>query len=426
MGSDLRGVTSADTCFNFALAGVQHSSGLFQTLVCIGVHELRRAGHRASFQPKNILHMVEKFAAADVNALDLYHLAGVCLEKKGYNDSTLIKSLKSGRFGLHCDRPLLWLWRHSSRQKKLSIDYFTSKSKDRVKINWDEIFEDASKPLVVDLGSGLGSSLLNLSTLSNSHDSKIVDSNTCVDSLQMAWSEINYVGADLNQAFVNFGLGIISRSTKRRGRVHFVCLSAEDLLHELQSYPGKLLLIMINFPSPYRLEVGSLAGNSQLPGKHSFMVTKNILRSIAELLAEDSSPNRGDAPEGLFLFQTKCEDVAVHVMNECLSLGTMECVPCKYPMEDVDLEYAKRGKRPKRVEEWLKATPLARAEGIMYSRTSLLPAFGRPETEVQCNYDNILVHRCLFRRRTWHFKDDSKNDETEGKKFAVNAEVDSY
>mmetsp|Transcript_41507 Transcript_41507/g.88435 ORF Transcript_41507/g.88435 Transcript_41507/m.88435 type:complete len:640 (+) Transcript_41507:108-2027(+) len=391
MGSDLRGPTSSDTSFNFVLAGAQRSSTLFQTLCCIGMHELERSGPRASFQPKNILHMVEKFAACDIRgqpALDLYHTAGVCLEKKGYRDARLIQSLKGGSFGFHSDRPLIWLWRFSSKQKKVSLSAILSKAKDRRTVEWDQIFYDASKPLVCDIGSGMGTSLLNLSVLTSIGRAK--DNSNPSDELQMTWSRCNYVGADLNRAMVNFGNGIISRDKARRvGRVHFLCLSAEDFLTELCSYPGEISLAMINFPSPYRL-CGE--GNLQLPSKDSdkFMVTKNVLLSIAELIGR----------EGLFLFQTKCEDLAVHVKNECLSLGAMEFLPIQNSMKNVDIQYEKNGKRPKRVDEWLKVVPFVeRAEGFMYSSASLLPKGGRPETEVQCSHDGSVVHRFILKSK---------------------------
>ncbi|KAL7534773.1 hypothetical protein ACHAXR_006069, partial [Thalassiosira sp. AJA248-18] len=378
MGSDLRGPTSSDASFNFALAGVQRSGSLFQTLRCIGVHELKRAGLRASFKPKHILQMVEKFAACDTqHAFDLYHIAGDILDKKGYIDSALIEKLKDGNFGFHCERPLIWLWRFSSRQKKVSE--IVSKSQEQRSIIWDNIFTDPSLPLVVDVGSGMGASLLNLSTLISRDESAEESSKADDHALQMTWSGFNYVGADLNLSMVNFGNGIISRdSTARRtGRAHFFCLSAEDFLIELHSYPGSVALIMINFPSPFRLAENG-AGNSQLPSKHSnrFMVSKEVLASVAGLLSNNSG-------NGLFLFQTKCEDVAVHVKNDCLSLGTLECIPCNNSVDDIEHLYKTSGKRPKRVDEWLKATPsVERAEGRMFSNTPLLPKAGRPETEV--------------------------------------------
>jgi hypothetical protein len=396
MGSDLRGTTASDACFNFSLAGLQHSYGLFRTLIYVGIHEIKRIGRRASFKPKHILHMIEKVAACDIqgqHAIDLFQAAGECLERKGYNDAGLIESLKEGTFGFHCQRPLIWLWRFSSRQKKLSTGNLTF-VKGTTSIDWAEIFLDPSKPIVVDIGSGLGASLLNLSALTNKHGSNVTSG---VEELHMAWSDFNYVGADLNQAFVNFGNGIVSRDSRRVGRVRCFCFSAENLLSELFSYSGRTALIMINFPSPFRLK-GTGSGNSQLPSMNSsrFMVTKDILELISRLLTK--SDDLGCDP--FFLFQTKCEDVAVLVKNECLALGTMEYVPCKKPMKDIDLEYKIVGKRPKRVNEWLTAEPLAeRAEGIMYSSTPLLPTPGQPETEVQAIYDRTVVHRLLFRRK---------------------------
>lgn len=396
MGSDLRGPTASDACFNFALAGLQDSHGLFRTLTLVGIHELRRTGRRDSFKPKKILHLVEKFAACDIrgqHAIDLYHAAGECLETKGYNDARLIESLKDGTYGFHSSGPLIWLWRFSSRQKKLATADAISNSKGMRSIGWAEIFHDPSKPVVVDLGSGMGASLLNLSALPSNYGANV---NSGGGGLHMAWSDFNYVGADLNQSFVNFGNGVVSRDSRRMGRVRFLCHPAETLLSELQFYTGGTALIMINFPSPYRLrETGS--GNSQLPSMSSnhFMATREILGLISRLLSK-SEDNDGD---NFFLFQTKCEDVAVMVFNECLALDTMEYVKCKNPMKDIDLQY-KNSKRPKRVDEWLTSAPLAeRAEGAMYSSKPFLPTAGRPETEVQCIHENIVVHRFLFQRK---------------------------
>lgn len=395
MGSDLRGVTSADACFNFALSGVNHMDSLFQSLCNVGIHELKRSGARASFQSKQILHMVEKFAASDIqgsHALELYHIAGICLETKGHSDVLLIEEMKSGKFGFSSKRPLIWLWRFSSkRRKEVPNSHFATKKLPMN--NWGKIFDDPSKPLVVDLGSGMGASLLNLANV-NATMEKPADTFNDDGTLNMPWSDCNYVGAELNQAMVNFGDGVISRdkTSRRKGRVNFFCFPAEVLLHHLEKYPGRIAFIMINFPTPYRLEDRN-SGNSMLPLMNSgcFMVTNHVLQSISFLLSRlDRS--------GLFLFQTKSEDVAVHVKNECLALGSFECVPCRCPVNDIQQQYTENGKMPKRVNDWLDANPSAeRAEGHMYSSVPLLPEVGWPETEVQCKHDNLVVHRCLFR-----------------------------
>ncbi|EED94220.1 predicted protein [Thalassiosira pseudonana CCMP1335] len=378
LGSDLRGRTSSDACFNFALSGVQNSNCLFQTLVSIGIHELVRVGRRASFTATNVLHMVEKFSSSDVRgelALELYNLSVGCLEAKSFADDALIQSLKEGTFGFHSDRPLLWLWRFSARQTKISgIDGSLSHY---LTIMWQDVFRDTSKPLVVDVGSGVGALLLNLATTTN----KDCTNTTLLKTNQ--WFDYNYAGAELNQALVNFGNGIVSRDNRRQGRVHFFCLPAKDFVRHLQSYPGDIVLAMIHFPSPYRLT----SGNSQLPSSSDvFMVTKDLLRSISDLLC-------GGTSIGYFLFQTKCEDVAIHVWNDCLSLETMECVPCADPVVDID-RYC-NGCQPKRVTAWLNENPSTdRAEGVYWSSKSVLPQ--RPETEIQCYNHHTAVHRFLF------------------------------
>ena len=392
MGTDLRGSTSSDACFNFVLAGVQHMDGFFHSLCCVGIHELTRTGLRSSFKPKHILHMVEKFAASDIQgnkSLELYHLAGECLEKKGYKDVLLVEQLKGGIFGFTSQRPLVWLWRFSSRQRK-ELPQAIVKSKD---IIWNHTFLDPQKPLVVDIGGGMGVSLLNLAILkSNAEISTDIFSSD--GTLAMGWSGYNYAGTELNQAMVNFGSGIISRDTsgKRKGKIHFFNLPAEDFLNQLKQYPGAIALIMINFPSPYRLEAKN-AGNTQLPLMDSglFMVTKKVLKLISNLMSKSEK-------NGYFLFQTKCEDVAVYVKNECLALGTIECVPCMHPVRDIECMYTEVCKRPKRVDEWLGTNTCAeRAEGDAYSCAPFLPRMGQPETDAQCNLDNTVVHRCLFR-----------------------------
>ncbi len=274
-----------------------------------------------------------------------------------------------------------------------------SNSKGTRSIDWAEIFDDPSKPLVVDVGCGLGASLLNLSTMTSNHD---VNVSSGGGELQMAWSKFNYASGDLNQAFVNFGNGIVSRDSRRMGRVKYLCTSAKILLSELRFYTGRTALIMINFPSPYRIRVTG-SGNLQLPSMNSnqFMVTKEIPELISCLLTK-SDDIGGDS---FFLVQTKCEDVAVLVKNECLALGMLEPVMCKNPMKNIDIQYKNRGKRPKRADDWLTAAPLSeRAEGSMYSSMPLLPTLCRPETEVHCSNENTVVHRFLFRRKCLYLR----------------------
>ena len=167
LGSDSRGRASADACFNFALAGVQNQSSLFENLLSISIHELTRAGSRSSFPPKSIVHIVEKVAASHVirgeDAIKLYCIAADCLEKKSYYNDAYIESLRNGTFGFH-GRPLLWLWRFSSRQKKIQVGGISRRSERNGEVKWQDVFCDATKPLVVDIGSGMGACIINLAS----------------------------------------------------------------------------------------------------------------------------------------------------------------------------------------------------------------------------------------------------------------------
>lgn len=385
MGSDLRGPQSADACFNFALAGVHHSSSsLLRDLVSIGIHELKRAGSRSSFPPKSILHIVEKFAASDVrkeDAMELYQIAADCLQKKNYNDKEYIESLRNGSFGFH-GRPLLWLWRFSSRQKKVEINRGNFMWKDA--INWQDEYQDTNKPLVVDIGSGMGTCILGLGSTSsvNVHEK-----------LPIQWSQCNYAGVDLNPALVRFGNGVASRrSGAKKGRVKFFCCPADEFLSKLKSYRGRISMIMVNFPSPYRLDSGE-RGNLQLPSAENFMVTSKLFKQICSLARNDD-----DESETYFMFQTKCEDVAVYLKNECLRNGLSGIIAGDKAVDSIDDIYSRNKSVPKRVKEWLRFEPRAeRAEGNLFWSEPFLPLDCLPETEVQCLNDNKVVHRCLFK-----------------------------
>ncbi len=384
LGSDLRGPQSGDACFNFALAGVHNSTNsLFQNLVSIGIHELKRAGSRSSFPPKNILHIIEKFAASDVRkeyAMELYQIAADCLEKKNYKDTLYIENLRNGSFGFH-GRPLLWLWRFSSRQKKVEIDHQGNR-KWKDAINWQDEYQDTNRPLVVDIGSGMGTCILGLGSTS---------SEKVHEKLRIHWSECNYAGVDLNPALVRFGNGVASRrSSAKKGRVKFFCCPADAFFSKLKSYQGRIALVLVNFPSPYRLDSGE-RGNLQLPSAENFIVTSKLLEQICTLA-------RNDASETYFMFQTKCEDVAVYLKNECLRNGLSGITARDKAVDSIEDIYARNKSVPKRVNDWLHIEPRAeRAEGNLFWSEPILPLDCLPETEIQCLNNNKVVHRCLFK-----------------------------
>merc|ERR1719223_1421456 len=114
------------------------------------------------------------------------------------------------------------------------------------------------------------------------------------------------------------------------------------------------------------------------------MITKSLLEMAVRTLGED----------GLFLFQTRCEDVAIRVKRLCLSLGSLECVKFCHHINDIESEYTSSGSsRPDRVGRWLEMCPpnAERGQGEMFASNPILPREAIPETEVECILGNSIV-----------------------------------
>lgn len=100
-------------------------------------------------------------------------------DEGGIDYRNIIQSLRGSSFGLHSDRSLLGLWRFSTRQKKQrafftnAARHFDGKFRDdttaqkpsssldvnsekSTKYDWSAMFKDPSRPLVVDVGCGMG------------------------------------------------------------------------------------------------------------------------------------------------------------------------------------------------------------------------------------------------------------------------------
>eukprot|EP00980_Cylindrotheca_fusiformis_P018024 scaffold5756_cov99-Cylindrotheca_fusiformis.AAC.8 len=347
LGTDIRGRTSADTAFHICLAGIQNEF-LYDALTKIARLEMERVGQRQSRRAKDILQVVEKLAAAGIRGPEVeevYQLAGKSLASKVKEERDqypeMVEQLSSGRpgrFNLLSPRPLLWLWRYSSRLQKPSVEKAASKATVNNNNNissWWQSFEDPSRPLVIDIGCGLGVSLIGLashqknrtsttSTSSTPHSSLLPEE----DVLEFTNNKCNYLGGDLNQATVRFANSVSSR-WNLTDRLCFVQSSAGDLLESsfLEGYPGRLSLVLIQFPSPWRLGgPKKQKGNSQLPSgpDDGFMVSTTLLNQISKVFARTNE-------KGYLLLQTNCEDVAVTLRDRITQFGGLEAVPARYP-----------------------------------------------------------------------------------------------
>jgi tRNA G46 methylase TrmB len=376
LGTDLRGRLSADAAFSFAMAGVKDVK-LYDMLATVACNEFRRLGKRPSFRSKYILQMVEKLAASGLLGIDAYRVAADCLQFKGEHlDVVNMLLSEEANFDLLSTRPLLWLWRFSSRQSKVvpgDSSVFDS--------TWIDSLADSKKPLVVDIGCGMGVSLLGLATpfgddkFANSPEGHLLD--------YSGWKDSNLVGCDLVEVTVGYAQGIATRWGLNE-RLQYEYHSAQDFMEEIESsYAGNVALVMIQFPSPYRL-AEKATGNTQLSSvDDGFMVSQELLNAVARVLEKSG---------GFLLLQSNVEDVAVTMRELAQDAGFQSVVvPQPRYLEDFDQFHL-----PQRTLEWAEVGG-ERAVGDNWSAVPLLPSRGSTETEVACDYQGTPVHRCLFR-----------------------------
>lgn len=193
--TELHGRKAADAALWFALSGASFDSkslNLYEELVDMAKEELLRFGSNNSCRAKDILHIVERIAMAGIvgsSSKQLYEVAADFLETKNnahdtqrWDDvedgehensidySNIVQSLRDSSFGLHSHRPLLGLWRFSTRQRKQKAFFqhavrhydgsfsdgqgmcHTNISTQQDQYTWSECFADPTRPLVIDIG----------------------------------------------------------------------------------------------------------------------------------------------------------------------------------------------------------------------------------------------------------------------------------
>jgi SAM-dependent methyltransferase len=392
LGTDIRGRSSADVAFCFSMAGVTDEQ-LYSTLAKVATLELKRIGQRESFRPKFILQMVEKLAASGWKDGEVYRVAADLL---AFKDAHLdvVKTILRNEFDLLSTRPLLWLWRFASRQRKVASTVAVGQATRRALRHeenltlddWVSHFDDPTLPLVVDIGCGMGVSLLGLATSDHAPEDSFNASPGGHGLEHIDWSQCNYVGCDLSQLTIGYGRGIAQRWNVD-GRLQFTYASAMDFMNSVKPhYPGKVALIMVQFPTPFKLK--ETTGNRQLPSDATsgFMVSEGLLKSAAEIL---------NCSGGFLLLQSNCEDVAVTVREMAEQSASFECIPAPSVRT---AESASTLRTPERTTEWIRQGG-TRAFGSGWSLTPLIPSRGATETEIACQLNETPIHRCLLKPR---------------------------
>jgi len=275
--------------------------------------------------------------------------------------------------------------------------------------DWDELFEDASRPLVIDIGTGMGVSLLGLASTTDQigKDSSSLmlgenNRNDDTDESQtdpLKWSDCNFIGVDLGALGIGYGQGIANR-WNLQSRLHFVVDTAESFFQALHLYPGEIRCCMIQFPTPFRLQTNKDGGNCQLPKSKfdGFMVTKELL----ELIQFNLHPKRGK-----LLLQSNCEDVAVWMRNlACQTVGFIAIndidnhdddnnIVTSYTDKEIDVSSSQE-RIPQRTLNYV-AMGGERATGRGWFQRGILHSKGATETEVACGINGTPLHRCLLK-----------------------------
>jgi len=385
----LSGRKAADAAFWFALAGVTDSE-LFELLTRVCTKEIERFGERPSCRAKDILTIAERIAAAGVRSdLDLERAMMKALKAKAFG-SHASKVDASEFLDLHSDHCALMIWKFSTRQRKQRCflktaaehweqhNSLTSQSlatnRSSRDLHWDKIFADSRRPLVIDVGCGMGVSLLGLASLG------------AADCQNFDWPSYNFIGVDLSSVAIAYANGI-ARRWELQDRLTFVVDSAENLLQSLRTYPGSVELILIQFPTPYRLlPTSESGGNSQLPSSATdgFMVTIELLQLAAGLLQKSHANQKGR-----LIVQSNCEDVAVYIRHLACSIAGFEAFLTN------DSLAKGSGVRTQRTLNWI-AMGGERAMGAEWSSRAILPRKGRTETEIACKLNDTPVHRCVL------------------------------
>ena len=187
----LQGRKSADAAFWFALAGVDNPE-LFDRLGFIAADEIKRFGRRPTCRSVDILNIIERLSAAGVSGLSANAAFSAAVEALNLKSDELARSSLKGMrtLELHNKRSLMFLWHFSTKQRKVksfqtnAARRWSGKNEDEVwddkslackdttfNIDWGYVYDDLTKPLVVDIGCGMGVSILGLATI---HEETII------------------------------------------------------------------------------------------------------------------------------------------------------------------------------------------------------------------------------------------------------------
>lgn len=338
--------------------------------------------------------------------------------------------------------PLMALWTHSTKQKKVRCVFNeetvlppgTRKAKlcqysprddarngkKRSKVIWGGDsplgFADMSLPLVVDVGCGFGVSLLGVAIMaeySSRHETETLPIGN--------W---NCLGCDLSSHCIRYAQSVSMR-WNLSDRCRFCVAPAEDFVEWVKDfYPGPVIWLLIQFPTPYVLQGKSeeMNRNIQLPvlsmdredkcneettnGENEedsgFMVTNKLLETLLSIAVANKESQPSPTK---FYIQSNVEDVAVTIKNKVesqISKGSMMGMfrhLQESPVESGSTEYQRvdptqQETKTKRQELWEELGGEKIEIGRDgWLRSSPFPIYCRTETEASYAIMNKPVFR---------------------------------
>ena len=356
-------LAAANTAFTFALAGVVDTT-LYNLLGDAIATTLRKRGRK--MKAANVMAALEKVAAAGLHrghecfqvALELVAADRAAGHRLGFANTKSVRQLeRAGALSTFDDQPLLWLFRHATRQRKrrvqelprLSVEAVqaavtspTHETRDASAQKVARLELDASCHDVLDIGCGFGVSLLGLADELRDRTLRAPQDHLRVGPIDLSSQHCRLFGFDLNSAATTFAQSAVRRLGLSTQHVHFVTATAEDALRwagaDLQS-AQRPVSILLQFPTPFKISdarrrqqeqeqeaqndqnqsneaseheqnqrtssgSANINGNSQLPGDNdAFMVNDRIVRMAVEAMRR--------RPGGFLYLQSNVEDVAV-------------------------------------------------------------------------------------------------------------------
>eukprot|EP00435_Cladocopium_sp_Y103_P035589 s912_g9.t1 len=348
----LKGRQASDLALSLALAGCDDPEIFDAWFKC-------QTQPLCHYQSANLAQIAEKELLARQRSLVSVQQTVERLATAGQDFPGLFKAGEAAlkRLGglVEFGRPLLWLFRHATRQGRRCIPPTSSKVHEAVLR-----LSQSGKPLVIDLGCGFGAS-----------------------SLGLAQHGFAVLAVDASAHCIRYATALARRWQLPESGAGFVQCGAEEALAAAQSADIDVKWILINFPTPFAVQ-SDRAGLSHLPQSFEssdFMANQKMLEDARQCLLA-----RG--PDGHLLVQSNVEDVAV-TLRGMAEANRWEAVT------DGSLG-------PERQE--LQAMPLPRS-GSPVANSTLLPRMAseplalaghwlaRTETEAYYTGESLPIHR---------------------------------